>query len=108
MSLQFIEEIVCKSVGSIPTVPDRYFLVLSIIQFLPSKAIVLKVVDRFQKEYAKCTCQQKEHSSLSIVFHLDKSYEQNIGNHSQNSIIHVERFVLLFLVIVHTYELPNS
>ena len=88
--------------------PDCYLLVLSILQFLSSQPIVLKIVDRFQKANAKRTCHQKEHSSLSIVFHLNKSNEHNIGNHSQNSIIHVERFVLFLLSIVHTYELSDS
>lgn len=50
VSLKFEENVISEAIGSVPTVSDGYFLVLSVFQFLSPESIVFYVVDCFQIE----------------------------------------------------------
>ena len=94
MPLQFEEEVVGKSVGSIPTMLDGDFLILSVLKFFPLQPVVLHIVDSLKIDDWEESLYYEKDSSLKVVEVKDEEGEANCCNNAQNSIIQEERFAV--------------
>ena len=67
MPLEFEENVVSKSMRSIPTMSNGNFLVRSIFKFFSSQSIMLNIIDNFKEENGKNCLNNKENSCLSSI-----------------------------------------
>ena len=77
MSLQFENGVVGESVGSIPTVKNIGFFVLSIGQFLPHEAVVLDIVDGLEVENGPARYEGVDHERLKSENKVYSSCKNN-------------------------------
>ena len=102
MPLQFEEKVVGKSVGSIPTMFDIDFLILSVLKFFPLQSVVLHIVDCLKIYDWEESLNNEKDSSLEVVEVEDEGSEANCCDNAQKSIIQEER--LLVNISLHSVD----